>query len=739
MAQRSPGLANGVRLGPYEVLHPLGCGGMGEVWKARDTRLDRIVAVKRLFEPGPRFEREARAIAALNHPHICQIYDIGPDYLILEYLEGRTLSDWLWQRGQEPPPLDDTLRLAIEIAAALEQAHRQSILHRDLKPANIMVVRGQAGGGPATAKILDFGLAKPVHRDPNVTETSQGVIAGTAAYMSPEQARGEALDARSDIFSLGAVLFEMFERKRAFTGGSMVEILHAVMHADVPRLEGRAALDGIVRRCLEKSPARRFQSAEDVRVALEDLRERPGIAPADDRQSIAVLPFANLSADKDNEYFADGLTEEIIIALTQVSGLKVTARTSAFAFRGKDQDIRQIAETLRVRTVLEGSVRRSGSRVRVAAQLIDATDGYHLWSDRYDRELTEVFAIQDDIARAIVESLHQTLKPRPPVARYQPDPSAYDAFLKARHLMGHLIPEALSRSRVLLDRAIAIDPGFAQAHQQLSQYYLLQTLWGGRPAREMMPRARHAALAALAHAPSLSEALAILGVIAGIYDFDWVEQERQFLLALRDGSASADVEAHYGIHCLLLTGRPAEAVVRLTRALDRDPLNPVFRVQRAICLDTTGAIDHADSELQQVLEWNDQVGPAAEWLAVLRAFRGRFDEAVHHADQAFALAGRKTRFAGLLAGILERTGDHDRARNLVAALGDGEAYGVPVELMMYNLLQSNLTVAAAWAERAIAQRDGYVLVLLSSHAGVQLRTSPHWPHLAGLMNRPVTA
>ena len=729
-------LTIGVRLGPYEILQPLGRGGMGEVWMARDTRLNRIVAVKRL-EQSDRFERESRAIAALNHPHICQIYDVGPDYLVLEYVEGDTLAEWLEGRGKEPAADDDeTLRLAIQIASALEEAHRHNILHRDLKPANIMVARSQGGTEPPAAKLLDFGLAKRVNAVADATQTIDGTILGTAAYMSPEQAKGASLDARSDIFSFGAVLFEMLTGRRAFSGASMVDLLNAVIHTDVPPLEATPGLDRIVRRCLEKYPAQRFQSAGEVRAALEDARAHLAPNRPEQQQSIAVLPFANMSPDKENEYFGDGLAEEIINALAQIPGLKVTARTSAFAFRGKEQDITRIAEALRVRTVLEGSVRRSGNRVRVTAQLINATDGYHLWSDRYDREMTEAFTIQDDIAQAIVRSLHDTLTSDAPSRRYQPKPSAYEAFLKARYYMGQLLPEALSRTRVLLDQAIALDPGFALARQQLSHYYLLQALWGGRPAHDTMPQARVSALEALACDPLLPEAHAILGVVAGLYDYDWTEQDRRFQLALAREPVSSDVDAHYGVHCLLLTGRPAGAATAMKRALESDPLNLVLRVQRAICLDASGEIDAADAELRQVLELNDQCGPAVEWLAVHGACGGKWQEASRHAERVFAMAGQQTRFAGLLAGVLHRAGDRDRANRLMAALGGGEAYGAPVEFMFFNLLQSRLGEAAAWAERAIEQRDGYLLVLLSTRVGTALRSSPHWPRLARLLNLP---
>ena len=377
----------GTALGPYELIVPLGAGGMGEVWKARDTRVDRIVAIKRLkTEHTERFKREARAIAALNHPRICQLYDVGPDYLVMEYVEGDALKG--------PVPVADAVPLAVQIAEALAAAHRKGIVHRDLKPANILV--NESG-----AKLLDFGLAQmdvPLLSGDatiSVALSEGGVIVGTVAYMSPEQAQGQAVDARSDVFSFGAVLYEVLTGRRAFRGNTPLATITAVVHEEPPPLEAPAALERIVSRCLAKERRDRFQSMADVAAALEQTV----VKPTDQYPSIAVLPFANMSSDPDDDYFSDGLAEEIINLLAHVPSLKVTARTSSFAFRGKDQDIRRIAEALGVRTILEGSVRRAGSRIRVTAQLINAEDGYHLWSERYDRELTDVFAIQDEIAR----------------------------------------------------------------------------------------------------------------------------------------------------------------------------------------------------------------------------------------------------------------------------------------------------------------------------------------------------
>ena len=379
-------LKPGDKLGPYEIVSPIGAGGMGSVWKARDPRLNRDVAIKvcdaRFSE---RFGREAKAIAALNHPNICQIHDVGPDYIVMEYIEGTP------PKGPLAPA--EAVRLALGIAAALEAAHSKGVTHRDLKPANVLVT--QSG-----IKLLDFGLAlvhdnaeADIHDAPTAL-TAAGAVLGTVAYMSPEQAQGKPADARSDIFSFGLVLYELLSGRRAFGGSSAVEIMAAIIREEPAPLSAPAKVSEVVTRCLLKAPASRFQTMSEVRASLEQI----SAVRTDQTPSIAVLPFANMSRDADDEYVSDGLAEEILNLLAKIPGLRVIARTSSFAFRGKEQDITKIAEALRVRTILEGSVRRSGNRIRVTAQLIEAENGSHLWSERYDRDMTDVFAVQDEMS-----------------------------------------------------------------------------------------------------------------------------------------------------------------------------------------------------------------------------------------------------------------------------------------------------------------------------------------------------
>jgi serine/threonine-protein kinase len=481
---------------------------MGEVYKARDTRLDRFVAIKRLKgEHGAPFQQEARAIAALNHLHICQIYDVGPGYLVMEYVDGRPL------RG--PLPAEEVTELALQIAGALEEAHTAGILHRDLKPANILLT------SKGVAKLLDFGLAKLL-RDGEATQTF--AISGTPLYMSPEQAEGNVLDARSDVFSFGAVLYELLDGKRAFDN------LGAVLRDEPAPLRTTPDLERVIMRCLRKAPADRYQSMHEITAALNECREQP----IEEQPSIAVLPFANMSSDSENEYFSDGLSEEIINLLTRIPGLKVIARTSAFAFKGQHQDIRRIAEILGVNKVLEGSVCKAGNRVRITAQLIRAGDGSHVWSERYDRDLTDIFAVQDEIGSAIAGQLKVSQSAQKP-RKHVPPVSAYEAFLEGRHHGYRMNPASLAKAFECAQRALAIDPQYASAWEFFGAWHGMMAWAGLADPREMFQKALSAVRKALELDPDLGDAHALLGVCAGVADYDWRQAAMHFRRALELG------------------------------------------------------------------------------------------------------------------------------------------------------------------------------------------------------------
>jgi len=709
----------GFPLGPYVLLSPIGAGGMGEVWKARDTRLDRVVAVKRLKDQhSARFEQEARAIAALNHPHICQIFDIGPDYLVLEYIEGQPLKG--------PQSVEESVRLATQIAEALETAHRKGVLHRDLKPANIMVT------SEGSVKLLDFGLAKQV-TNLDETGTMEGTVMGTAAYMAPEQAEGKPLDARSDVFSFGAVLYELLSGRQAFRGENAISTMAAILHTEpAPLTAAPAALQSIVKRCLAKPPGARFQTMAELRTALQQVSAKP----ADQHPSIAVLPFANMGGDQDHEYFSDGLAEEIINFLAQIPGLKVTARTSAFAFKGKTEDVRKIADTLGVATILEGSVRRSGTRLRVTAQLINANDGYHLWSQRYDREMADLFDLQEEIARSIASALHVKLSGTPaPFEKYKPNLPAYEALLKARHYNGTFRPDLLPRAKECFEQAIALDPKFALAHCEYGFYFYSMAVVGALPANQALPMMRSQARKALELDPSLPEGLAMLGYVTAFLDYDWKEAEKLFRLAMARGPVPVLVRSLYAFNYLLPTDQPAEALQQMELALQEDPLNLFSRTQRAGCLAATGREEEAGQRLREVLEFNPSMVLAQVALASSHASRNEFHQALALCEKACAQAPLPQAI-GLLAGLLKRTGNEPRADELLRKLQPADAFGAPRGLGMYHWVLREFDAEADWFEKAIDQHDPVGLVLLKLWAGRELRSTPRWAGLMRKLNLP---
>jgi serine/threonine-protein kinase len=710
-------LSAGEKLGPYEILAPIGAGGMGEVWKARDTRLNRIVAIKRLKSThGARFEKEARAIASLNHPNVCQIHDVGPDYLVMEYIEGAPLRSGL--------PAEDALRLAIQIASALGEAHGRGILHRDLKPANILVT------AKGIAKLLDFGLAKAMEFDADDTATIEGTVVGTAGYMSPEQAQGRPLDERSDVFSFGAVMYEMVSGCRAFTGSSTVDVLSAIVRDEPGPLRTAPEIARIVMRCLRKAPADRFQSMAEIKVALESAAGRL----PEQQPSIAVLPFSNMSADKENEYFSDGLTEEIINALAQIPGLNVTARTSSFAFRAKEQDIRKIAEVLDVRNVLEGSVRRAGSRIRITAQLINAANGYHLWSERYDREMADVFALQDEIAQAVAGALRVKLTSEPAVRRYMPSVPAYELFLKGRHLMVFGGPHGLPRAKECLDQAIELDPQFALAHAQQSMCFTSLAANGMAPARQALPHARRAAQEALRIDPSLPEGDAALATVAVFLDHDWEEAGRHFQVAMAREPIPAIVNHFYGFFYLLPQGRVREAAEALERAVQDDPLNIMCRTQLGVCYWALDRREDASKQFRKVLEINENYPLALFLQGFWYAQADRLDEALALAERGHLVAPKFSAGIGLLAAVLALKGDSRRSESVLNELGDGSAPTTPLGFYLFHLMRSESDKAADWAEKAIEERDPNSLPATCGPNKKFLEAAGRWPAIARMLN-----
>jgi len=704
-------LAPGTRLGPYEIQNLVGAGGMGEVYRALDTRLHRVVAIKMVgAAQGDRFRQEARAIAALNHPHICVLHDVGPDYLVMEFLDGAP--------PQGPMSFEDVLRIGQQMASALAAAHGKGVLHRDLKPANISITR-------SGAKLLDFGLATLAGdtAPADATRTESGLVVGTAAYMSPEQARGLPADTRSDIFSFGVVLYELIAGRRPFAGASMVETMNAVIKDEPAPIE--SPLWPIVKRCLAKQASQRFQSMADLQSALQHAHGE-GVAPASEtpnRPSIAVLPFANQSHDPSDEYFSDGLAEEIINVLGQVPGLKVIARTSAFAFKGKVQDVRQIAAELGVRTVLEGSVRRAGNRVRVTVQLVLASDGTQLWSQRFDREMADIFEMQDEISAAIAGALK--LKLTGTAERRTPSIPAYEAYLKYRFYQWQFTPEASQRSRECLEQALALDSGFALPYVGLADYHLSKATVGAMGAAEAMPRARTLAQRALELDPDLPEAHAMLGIVAGHYDFDWVEQERRFAQAFAGGAVSGHLRQQRALFDLLTRGQADAAHQEHLKVIDDDPLCQMWHYTMSLTLAALGR----DADAFAAAERAVAIDPASwvGWreMGLIHATNGRPAEALACAERVMGAAPWSPPNVGLLAGALEALGHADRARPHVDALrADGEKG--PAGLFIYHVVRGDAEAAIECAQQACERRFTGIIPLAVRPRQRLLQASPRW-------------
>ena len=479
-------------------------------------------------------------------------------------------------------------------------------------------------------------------------------------------------------------------------------------------------------------------SVDDSRtVAVARKLTMPADSPSERVPSIAVLPFANMSGDKEQEYFSDGLAEEIINALVQISGLRVIARTSAFAFKGQNTDIRRIAETLGVAHVLEGSVRRSGNRIRVTAQLISAGDGSHLWSERYDRELADVFAMQDEISAAISEALTVKLSPQAAAKpRHMPVLPAYEALLKARYYHWKLTAESLDQAKLLYEQAIALDPLYGLAHASYADHLIGRTVMGLAPMRKMAPLIRAMAQRALELDPSLAEPHETLCLIATFHDYDWLEAGRQFALATPSGRGSPQAHCTCGVNFFLVTGRREEAVEQLNLAVQADPLHLTYRAMLALSLGAVGRYDEAEEFLLHSRSLNPDFVWTECCLAYLHIARKQFTEALPFAEKVFSLAPWYAPSIGLFAGLLVRTGEPDRGHEIASVLGMGDAYGASKGLMIFKAICGDIDAAADWSEKAIEERDPEIPHLLQGMVGEPLRASRHWPRLAALMNLP---
>lgn len=766
----------------YRIIRELGTGGMGEVYLAEDTRLGRQVALKFLpasyqYDPDrrTRFMAEARATSALRSPHIVSIYDIGEHegtiFIVMEYVEGESLSQRL-ERG--PLVLRDVIDVAVQIADALAEAHQIGIIHCDIKSANLIV--NERG----SVKVLDFGIARVSESAPPDTadqtkklgnQTVINVVAGTVAYMSPEQAMGHPLDHRSDIFSLGVVIYEMLTGRLPFEGDTATEVMDKILHEEptaIARLNYSVPpeLERITRKCLEKEPERRYQSAREILTDLKNLqrdadsgthtntsrglnRNTQVVRRARSRarlDSLAILPLINLSGDPETDYLSDGITESLINNLSRLPKLRVMARSTVFRYktrttsglRADEPDPILVGRDLNVRAVLIGRIIQRDDNVIIKAELVDTSDGSHLWGGQVNRKMNAIFNIEEEIAKEISEHLRLKLtgaQKKRLTRRYTENTEAYQLYLKGRYHWNKRTQEGIKKGAEYFEQAITLDGNYALAYAGLADCYNLLSSYSAMPPRTAFLRAKATAMKALKLDENLAEARASLAHIRFWYEWDWPNTEREFKQSIELNPGYATAHLWYSLY-LAAVDRMAEAIDEIKRAQELDPLSLVINFNVARVLYFARKFDEAAEQCLKALEMYPNFPVGHRRLGQIYEQKGMYAEAIKELEKALALAEEDTETMSVMAHVYAAWGRKTDAEVSLEVLNElsKRLYVSPYSIARIHMGLGQRDEAFAWLEKTYQERHGILVYLKVECAFDDIRDDPRYFDLLQRMN-----